>query len=109
MAWSGLSVPAWFNGPCGSRKCLFRAEISCWDLLTRQYIEPQTQLELNELNNGIASLIISHQNNLIIVGGKDGGVCFIDRDTFEIMKTHKFNSLGTYFKYSFKGGQLSIL
>ena len=68
--------------------------------MTRQYIEPQTQLELNELNNGIASLIISHQNNLIIVGGKDGGVCFIDRDTFEIMKTHKFNSLGTYFKYS---------
>ena len=67
--------------------------------MTRQYIEPQTQLELNELNNGIASLIISHQNNLIIVGGTDGGVCFIDRDTFEIMKTHKFNSLGTYFKY----------
>ena len=66
--------------------------------MTRQYIEPQTQLELNELNNGIASLIISHQNNLIIVGGKDGGVCFIDRDTFEIMKTHKFNSLGTYSK-----------
>ena len=79
-------------------KLRLRAYISCWDLLTRQYIEPQTQLELNELNNGISSLVISHQNNLIIVGGKDGGVCFIDRDTFEIMKTHKFQSLGTYSK-----------
>ena len=68
---------------------------SCWDLLTRQHIEPDTQLELHELNYGISSLIISHQNDLIIAGGKDGGVAFIDRDSFEVMKTHKFNSLGT--------------
>ena len=72
--------------------------LSCWDLLKRQTVEPCLSLELAELNSGVSALIISAKHGLIIAGGKDGSLSFIN-EKFEVLSVQKFPSLGKLFYF----------
>ena len=50
-------------------------------------------MELSELNSGVSALIVSLKYNLIISGGKDGSLAFINADSFRVRNVQKFNSL----------------
>ena len=75
--------------------------LSCWDLLKRQTVEPCLSLELAELNSGVSALIISAKHGLIIAGGKDGSLSFIN-EKFEVLSVQKFPSLGKLLHFKVK-------